>query len=423
MARRWIVDSSNVMGSRPDGWWRDRPAALARLVDEIVRWRAEAGEPVVVVADGHPTASVPEAATYGVEVRYAHSTARDAADDDIVGLVGADPSPGQVAVVTSDRALRVRVQALGASVEGSGRFLDRLAHVETRRHDRAVLARFGVEETDLLGRGGEARVFALDDERVLRLPHPGTDPDALDDRRDLLEAIAVGDAPVALPAVLEHREVGGRTVVIERRLPGRDAIEVLGATGTNRAALVRHHLDVADAVRHLPCPATCFGELWGAGALTAETFAAWATARLTASLREAPPAFGSLDPGRLTADLVAALPEPEPERPLLVHLDVFLGNLLADGDRVTALLDFGPMTIGGPAHLDPLVAIAYLHPAITPTATEGDRAVAETWAAERGLAAAVGAVERWIAAYWTGARDDQHLQRWCAEILLPRRDL
>lgn len=33
----WIVDASNVVGSRPDGWWRDRPGALMRLLDEITR--------------------------------------------------------------------------------------------------------------------------------------------------------------------------------------------------------------------------------------------------------------------------------------------------------------------------------------------------------------------------------------------------
>ena len=37
MSRRWVVDASNVIGSRPDGWWRDRHAAMVRLV--TVRFR------------------------------------------------------------------------------------------------------------------------------------------------------------------------------------------------------------------------------------------------------------------------------------------------------------------------------------------------------------------------------------------------
>ena len=34
---RWYVDAMNVIGSRPDGWWRDREGAIRRLVDEVPR--------------------------------------------------------------------------------------------------------------------------------------------------------------------------------------------------------------------------------------------------------------------------------------------------------------------------------------------------------------------------------------------------
>lgn len=30
-----IVDGANVVGSRPDGWWRDRAGATARLRDQL----------------------------------------------------------------------------------------------------------------------------------------------------------------------------------------------------------------------------------------------------------------------------------------------------------------------------------------------------------------------------------------------------
>jgi aminoglycoside phosphotransferase (APT) family kinase protein len=419
VARRWIVDASNVFGARPDGWWRDRPRALSRLFDEIVRWRAETGDGVTVVADGHPSALMPEGTLYGVEVRYAHSSARDAADDEIVRIVGTGGTTAEhLTVVTSDRGLADRVRPHGVAVEGAGRFLARLADIEPRRIDRAVLAHFGIDEGALLGRGGEARVFAIDDERVLRLPHPGYPTELLEQRRALLAAIAGPGASVPTPQVLEQREVEGRVVVVERRLPGRNAMDVLAERRTDRAALIRDHLDLALRIADLPCRAEAFGELGGEHAITAPTFGAWACARLTASLGAGGPAFARLDPERLAADLVAALPEPEPPRPLLVHLDAFLGNMLAAGRRITALLDFGPMTIGGPRDLDALVAIAYLAPEITPTATDQDRSVAEAWAAEHGLGDAIAPVEQWIAAYWTGAPDDQRLRRWCERILL-----
>ena len=41
---RWLVDGMNVIGTRPDAWWRDRHAAMVRLVDLLERWAAVNGE-------------------------------------------------------------------------------------------------------------------------------------------------------------------------------------------------------------------------------------------------------------------------------------------------------------------------------------------------------------------------------------------
>lgn len=283
--------------------------------------------------------------------------------------------------------------------------------------ERTVLAHFGIGPDALLGEGGEARVFDLGDDRVLRLPNPGTSVAALDARRALLDGIA-GRGPVATSRVIEHRAVAERTVVIEERLPGRDGVAVLGGHGTDRTALVRHHLDVAASIADLPCPTARFGELWDPAAITADTFAGWSIDRLRTSLTRGGRRFAHVDAAALTADLVRALPQPEPAAPVLVHLDAFLGNMLADQDRITALLDFGPMAIGGPRDLDPLVAIAYLAPEITPTATPGDHDAAVRWAEDHGLGHAVPAAERWIAGYWAGC-DDERLEQWCARVLGP----
>jgi aminoglycoside phosphotransferase (APT) family kinase protein len=282
--------------------------------------------------------------------------------------------------------------------------------------EQPVLDHFGIGTGALLGEGGDARVFALDAERVLRIPHARTPTDALGARRELLDAVA-GRGVVALPEVLEHRTVADRLVVVERRLPGRDAIHVLGEAGTERTALVRHHLDVAASIASLPCPTDRFGELGGTTSIRRDTFVEWAVARLETALRTAGRAFPHVDAATLTAELTAALRTPEPATPMLVHLDAYLGNMLADDDRITALLDFGAMAIGGPPDLDPLAAIAYLAPEITPTATAADRDAAHTWASERGLHAAIRPAERWLAAYWSFAADDVALQRWCDRIL------
>jgi len=114
---RLIVDGNNVMGSRPDGWWRDRAGAARRLVDAIGAW---ASEPVLVVFDGR--APDPPPAAEGVEVRYAGGGGRDAADHVIATVVAADADPRTLRVVTSDAGLAGRVREHGAAVLGAGAF-------------------------------------------------------------------------------------------------------------------------------------------------------------------------------------------------------------------------------------------------------------------------------------------------------------
>jgi hypothetical protein len=116
---RWLVDGMNVVGSRPDGWWRDRRGAMRRLVEEL----CALGEPVTVVLDGRP---FDLDAAGAVEVRFASRGGRDAADDDIAALVAADPDPAGLRVVTSDTGLEARVRGSGAEVMGAGAFRRRL---------------------------------------------------------------------------------------------------------------------------------------------------------------------------------------------------------------------------------------------------------------------------------------------------------
>ena len=120
MSPRWVVDASNVIGSRPDGWWRDRPGATRRLVKALDELAARTGDEMTVVLDaGDP----PPAER--VEVLVAPRRGRDAADDAIVALLEARGGEG-TRVVTSDAELARRVRALGAEVEGAGDFRRRL---------------------------------------------------------------------------------------------------------------------------------------------------------------------------------------------------------------------------------------------------------------------------------------------------------
>jgi len=123
---RWLIDGMNVIGSRPDGWWRDRDAAMLRLVDRLERWAAAEGEDVTVVFERRPS---PPIRSTVVEIAHAPRPRADAADDELIRLLGQEPEPARVRVVTSDRWLADRAWALGASVEGTDTFRTRLEEV------------------------------------------------------------------------------------------------------------------------------------------------------------------------------------------------------------------------------------------------------------------------------------------------------
>jgi predicted RNA-binding protein with PIN domain len=115
---RWLVDGMNVIGSRPTGWWRDRPGAMRELVRELAAFATARSEPLTVVFDGRPV----ELEARGVEVAFARRGGRDAADDEIVRMVERDAAPGELRVVTSDAGLAARVRPLGAQIVTAGTF-------------------------------------------------------------------------------------------------------------------------------------------------------------------------------------------------------------------------------------------------------------------------------------------------------------
>ncbi len=134
-----VVDAANVVGSRPDGWWRDRPGAARRLVAECR----------TIGRDGLPGADLPEAVGVGALSRswpswvvVVEGAARVAAgadspgvsvlaadrsgDDAVVTVAAERAAAGPVVVVTADRELRARVSALGAVVVGPRWLTERL---------------------------------------------------------------------------------------------------------------------------------------------------------------------------------------------------------------------------------------------------------------------------------------------------------
>ncbi|MEA2246157.1 MAG: hypothetical protein QOH46_686 [Solirubrobacteraceae bacterium] len=127
-AARWLVDGMNVIGARPDGWWRDRRGAMRAQTASLERLAAQTGEPVTVVFDGRPH----EIPSDLVDVRFASRSGPNAADDDIAAIAAADPDPASLRIVTSDATLAERVRQAGAEVVGAGTFRQRLDELADR---------------------------------------------------------------------------------------------------------------------------------------------------------------------------------------------------------------------------------------------------------------------------------------------------
>jgi predicted RNA-binding protein with PIN domain len=116
---RWVVDGMNVIGTRPDAWWKDRHSAMVRLVGMLERWAAHSGADVTVVFEQPPS---PPIRSTVIVVAHAPRPRRDSADDEIMRLLRTEENPGIVRVVTSDLWLSDRVHAIGATVEPSAPF-------------------------------------------------------------------------------------------------------------------------------------------------------------------------------------------------------------------------------------------------------------------------------------------------------------
>jgi hypothetical protein len=119
-----VVDAANVIGSRPTGWWKDRAGAARSFVADL-RAGVAAGrltEPVVVVLEGKARGGASSGAADGVTVVHAAGSG----DDALVDVVRSAADGDAVVLVTADRELRRRAEALGAEVVGPKWLLERL---------------------------------------------------------------------------------------------------------------------------------------------------------------------------------------------------------------------------------------------------------------------------------------------------------
>jgi hypothetical protein len=119
-----IIDGANVVGSRPDGWWRDRAGAARRLQEQLSTAVLPHDE-IVLILEGAAKRGNPAAQDGRLRTVHAPSSGDDAIVDAVTAQLKVGDGRG-VTVVTSDRALRNRVEAAGANSVGPSWLLDQL---------------------------------------------------------------------------------------------------------------------------------------------------------------------------------------------------------------------------------------------------------------------------------------------------------
>jgi predicted RNA-binding protein with PIN domain len=124
-----VVDAMNVIGARPDGWWRDRRSAIVALFERLQAFARSRSLDVTLVVDGRPLSGLAEGSYGPIYVLYPGRSGPNAADDRIIEFLREHDQPASVEVVTSDRDLASRARNLGARVRGAASLLDELDQI------------------------------------------------------------------------------------------------------------------------------------------------------------------------------------------------------------------------------------------------------------------------------------------------------
>lgn len=235
--------------------------------------------------------------------------------------------------------------------------------------EAAILARFGLTSAALIGSGGEARVFAMDASRVLRIFGGRTNLDVI----ELVNSLCDTEMGVLTPQVLDQGHLDGQDFTIDVRIPGTSLSAWLASSPPedDRRRVLLDHLDVAGRLRLLPNPDQGFRCLFGDPAPSlVELLQAQANVGLNHSQGLLHAALPDLD--QRIVQLFAEL-EQRTVEPRFVHADYFPGNVMTDGERITGVIDISVHALAADPVMDEVGAVAFLAHAPYPERADDER--------------------------------------------------
>lgn len=218
-----------------------------------------------------------------------------------------------------------------------------------------ALKHFGVTEADLLGKGDEARVFALGADAVVRVYSDRTPSSHVRDLERFyrtLDTRAVGFQVTRFGDIVE---LAGEVCVVEPRIPGLALADMLRSTqGELRERAFANYMSAASQIQLIGFDADYYGQVLGHSPVRASTWSGYLQDRVRASLAEAPWAKADLiDPDRALVLFDGLAEERQGAPRVLAHGDYHPGNVLVDPDGVvTGVIDFASHSVMGDPLLD-----------------------------------------------------------------------
>lgn len=285
----------------------------------------------------------------------------------------------------------------------------------------ALLACFDIDASARIGHGGEATVYGLPDERILRVYHGA--PHELERLAKFYAELAAQDAGFSTPEIFEHGEIDGVTYSVDRRIAGRSLMEMLpDLRGKRRGRALDAYFEAGERIRALRVESTVCGELLREDAIQTSSWRAYLRERMARSLAasrewlgvDVPPLDGVVEGLR---DAIEELPDAGVS---LVHGDYFPGNVMMDDDlAVTGVIDFGPLTVIGDPAMDTASGVISLE--VARGFDPGDTTHVMARAVERHgetIRRAIDTYRAWYAVRFSPYRaDDEWLYAWCVKSL------
>ena len=287
-----------------------------------------------------------------------------------------------------------------------------------------ILNRFDLSADDILGKGSESTVYAMDAEHVLRIYRDLVSWDYVEERRAFYAELAQVDLPFAMPHIYTVGSWVGHLYTVERRMHGRDFGKVLPTlTGAARTRALTSYLDAVAALGQVRLDDKPYGELLARPLLQRESWREYLAARMEQTLAQSrtdlaedvPDLDGVL--ARIYAQLDMFNDKPPKS---LVHGDYFPGNVFIGDDlTITGVGDFSYATVVGDARQD-LAGAVWLMGAMDYATAEDANFLRDLVAARLGdtMLPVIDFYKLYYSVYFSGCKaDDPATYWWCVENL------